>query len=80
MYVQNFSHGMKKRLQLLLSLLADPDIIIRDEPTNGLDPQGNILVKQLITTLQSQNKTLLLSTHNLQDIEQLASHYAILHH
>lgn len=78
--VANYSAGMKKRLGLAMSLIGDPDFLIRDEPMAGVDPLGRITIRDLIHTLKSQNKTLLFSTHILSDVEEVADHIAIIDH
>ena len=77
--VKNYSLGMKKRLWLTISLLHNPDFIVWDEPMNGLDPLGRSLVKQIISELKQEGKTVLFSTHILSDVQDLATHFAILH-
>ncbi len=77
--VKNYSEWMKKKLGLIISLLNEPDLIIRDEPMNWLDPLGRIAVKKLINKLHKKNKTILFSTHILSDVEEVATSYGILH-
>jgi len=75
-----YSHGMKQRLGLAQALIHDPDLIILDEPTTGLDPQGIIDIRNLITHLSSDlKKTILLSSHILSEIEIIASRMVIIH-
>jgi ABC-2 type transport system ATP-binding protein len=77
--VSGFSHGMKQRLGIAQTLMHDPDIIILDEPTTGLDPQGIIEVRNLILRLRDeQNKTVLLSSHQLSEIEIIANRMVII--
>lgn len=77
--VKTFSHGMKQRLGLAQTLIHDPELIILDEPTTGLDPQGIIDVRNLILHLQQDlKKTIFLSSHILSEIELIASRMAIL--
>jgi ABC-type multidrug transport system ATPase subunit len=78
--VQTYSLGMKQRLGIGIALLHDPLLIILDEPTNGLDPQGIADIRQLIKSLsKDQGKTVLVSSHLLSEIEQIASHILIIH-
>ena len=78
--VQTYSLGMKQRLGIGIALLHDPKLIILDEPTNGLDPQGIADIRQLIKSLsKDQGKTVLVSSHLLSEIEQIASHILIIH-
>ncbi|HKI78420.1 MAG TPA: ABC transporter ATP-binding protein [Ignavibacteriaceae bacterium] len=77
--VKTFSHGMKQRLGLAQALLHDPDLIILDEPTTGLDPQGMKEIRELIIYLsREKNKTIFLSSHILSEVEIVASRMIIL--
>ena len=78
--VQTFSLGMKQRLGIAIALLHNPSLIILDEPTNGLDPQGISDIRNLIKQLaQQEGKTVLVSSHLLSEIEQMATQIMILH-
>jgi ABC-type multidrug transport system ATPase subunit len=78
--VKTFSLGMKQRLGIGIALLHNPSLIILDEPTNGLDPQGISDIRNLIQHLaKEEGKTILVSSHILSEIEQMASHILILH-
>lgn len=77
--VSGFSHGMKQRLGIAQTLLHDPDLIVLDEPTTGLDPQGIVEVRNLILRLKNeQHKTILLSSHQLSEIELIANRMVII--
>ena len=77
--VGGFSHGMKQRLGIAQALIHDPKLIILDEPTTGLDPQGIIDIRNLILKLKNeQNKTILLSSHILSEIELIANRMVII--
>ncbi len=77
--VKGFSHGMKQRLGIAQTLLHKPDLIILDEPTTGLDPQGIIEIRNLILRLKTeQNKTIVLSSHQLSEIELIANRMVII--
>ena len=74
-----FSHGMKQRLGIAQTLLHKPDLIILDEPTTGLDPQGIVEIRNLILRLKNeQHKTILLSSHQLSEIELIANRMVII--
>jgi len=78
--VQTFSLGMKQRLGIAIALVHNPQLIILDEPTNGLDPQGIADMRKLIIALsKEEGKTILVSSHLLSEIEQVASQILILH-
>ena len=76
---RNFSLGMKQRLGLALAILDRPDFLMLDEPINGLDPTGIIEMRDLLTGLNSQGITLLISSHILAELSQIATKYAIIH-
>lgn len=77
--VKTFSQGMKQRLGIAVALVHDPKLIILDEPTNGLDPQGIADIRNLIRHLSKDlNKTILVSSHLLNEIEQIATRVLII--
>jgi ABC-2 type transport system ATP-binding protein len=76
--VGTFSKGMTQRLGLAQSLLHDPDFIVWDEPSSGLDPEGRHLVIEVIRKMKEQRKTILFSTHVLADAEKVCDHIAII--
>ncbi|MBU0544312.1 MAG: ABC transporter ATP-binding protein [Proteobacteria bacterium] len=79
--VKTYSHGMNQRLGLALILLKEPQLIILDEPTTGLDPQGMKEVRELILELSREwGVTVLLSSHLLYEVEMIATKMAIIHH
>jgi len=73
-----FSLGMKQRLALASALLGNPSLIVFDEPTNGLDPQGITDVRALIRELWEEGKTVLIASHLLDEVEKVCTHVAIL--
>ncbi len=77
--VSTFSGGMRRRLDIAMSLIGNPQVIFLDEPTAGLDPQGRIEVWQAVNELAESGTTVLLTTQYLDEAEQLADRIAILH-
>jgi ABC-2 type transport system ATP-binding protein len=73
-----FSLGMKQRLAIASALLNDPEILILDEPTNGLDPQGIHQIRDIIRLIASQGTTILLASHLLDEVEKVCSHVLVL--
>ena len=76
--VETFSYGMKQRLGLAQTLLHDPEIIVIDEPNNGLDPKGINEMNEILKNLHSQGKTIIISSHILSEIETLCTDICIL--
>lgn len=75
---KTFSLGMKQRLAIASALLNDPEILILDEPTNGLDPQGIHQIRALIKEIASHGTTILLASHLLDEVEKVCSHVVVL--
>lgn len=75
---RKYSLGMKQRLAIAVALLNDPELIILDEPTNGLDPEGVIEIRQLMTRLAASGKTVFLSSHLLAEVQQVCNRVVIL--
>ncbi|MBG9981108.1 lantibiotic protection ABC transporter ATP-binding subunit [Facklamia lactis] len=76
---KNFSLGMKQRLGIAMALLNDPEIIILDEPTNGLDPVGIKELRELIISFPKKGKTVILSSHLLSEVQQVSDKIGIIH-
>ena len=75
---RTYSLGMKQRLAIASALLNDPEILILDEPTNGLDPQGIHQIREIIKKIAAQGTTILLASHLLDEVEKVCSHVVIL--
>lgn len=75
---KTYSLGMKQRLAIASALLNDPEILILDEPTNGLDPQGIHQIREIIKTIAAKGTTILLASHLLDEVEKVCSHVVIL--
>ncbi len=73
-----YSLGMKQRLAIAACLLGDPEVMIFDEPTNGLDPVGIAEIRQIMRSLQEQGKTIIMASHLLDEVEKVCTHVAIL--
>ncbi len=76
--VMALSGGMKRRLVIARALLSDPDLVILDEPTTGLDPQARVLIWKQLQALKKDGKTLLLTTHYMDEAERLCDHIVII--
>ena len=77
--VGGYSLGMKQRLSLAAALLGDPKVLVLDEPANGLDPQGMRWLRELLRSLADEGRTVLISSHVLAEVEQVAEEVIIIH-
>ena len=75
---KTFSFGMKQRLAVASALLGNPDVLILDEPTNGLDPQGIAHIRELILSIAGQGTTIIIASHLLDEVQKICSHVAVL--
>lgn len=75
---KNYSLGMKQRLSLAAALLSDPPVLMLDEPTNGLDPEGIAEVRQLIRDIAAQGKTIIMASHLLDEVQKVCTDFCIL--
>jgi ABC-2 type transport system ATP-binding protein len=79
-YVERYSTGMRQRLALARALLPDPPLLILDEPTVGLDPQASRDLRDRVRELRRQGRTVLLTTHYMEEADQLCDRVAIIDH
>jgi ABC-2 type transport system ATP-binding protein len=77
--VGTYSKGMRQRLALARAMLHDPEVLILDEPTAGVDPSGQIEVRQVILDMAKHGKTILLSSHNLDEVQRICNRIALIH-
>lgn len=75
---KTFSYGMKQRLAIAAALLGDPQVLILDEPTNGLDPQGIAEIRELVMRIASRGITIIMASHLLDEVQKICSHVAVL--
>ena len=76
--VRTYSLGMKQRLGIAMALLQEPDVLILDEPTNGMDPAGIVEMRDLVHTLANEGKTIFISSHLLSEVQQICTRVAII--
>jgi ABC-type multidrug transport system ATPase subunit len=76
--VSGYSLGMRQRLGVAMALLKDPELLILDEPSNGLDPIGQVEMQRLITQLGRDGRTILLSSHDMREVEELCGRVAVI--
>jgi ABC-type multidrug transport system ATPase subunit len=77
--VRNYSLGMKQRLAIAVALMQQRDLLVLDEPTNGLDPQGTREVRSLVGSLAEDGATVLVSSHLLSEVEHMCTHIGVMH-
>lgn len=75
---KTYSLGMKQRLAIASALLADPEVLILDEPTNGLDPKGIVEIRELILEIAAEGRTIILASHLLDEVQRVCSHFCVL--
>ena len=75
---KTYSLGMKQRLSIASALVCDPEVMILDEPTNGLDPQGIAEIRELIKSIAADGKTIILASHLLDEVQKVCTHFAVL--
>lgn len=74
----NFSLGMKQRLAVAACIMGNPDVLILDEPTNGLDPEGIAFMRKILQELAAEGKTIIIASHLLEEVQKVCTHVAIL--
>jgi len=77
---KTYSLGMKQRLAVASALLCDPKVMVLDEPTNGLDPQGIAEIREVIKNISKKGKTVILASHLLDEVQKVCSHFAVLNY
>jgi ABC-type multidrug transport system ATPase subunit len=77
---KTYSLGMKQRLAVASALLCDPKVMVLDEPTNGLDPQGIAEIRGIIKNISKKGKTVILASHLLDEVQKVCTHFAVLNH
>lgn len=77
---KTYSLGMKQRLAIASALLADPEVLILDEPTNGLDPMGIVEIRQIIRDIAKEGRTIILASHLLDEVQKVCTHFCVLDH
>lgn len=75
---KTYSLGMKQRLAIASALLSDPEVLILDEPTNGLDPKGIVEIRQLIRDIAQEGRTIILASHLLDEVQKVCTHFCVL--
>jgi len=75
---RTYSLGMKQRLSIASALICDPEVMILDEPTNGLDPQGIAEIRELIRRIAAEGKTIILASHLLDEVQKVCTHFCVL--
>ena len=77
---KTYSLGMKQRLAIASALLANPEVLILDEPTNGLDPKGIVEIRQIIRDIAKEGRTIILASHLLDEVQKVCTHFCVLDH
>ncbi|HFI0627028.1 TPA: ABC transporter ATP-binding protein, partial [Streptococcus suis] len=76
--IKNYSFGMKKKLAIAQTLIGSPELLILDEPTSGVDPESAVYLRQLFKNIHNEGKTILITSHNLSEIEKLCNKVSLL--